>query len=84
MNQLRKAARAVVLQVADDAEVPMEALDGFASLTLRCELVHLAQRLVDALPEFAVRGAMELASLPLTLEMAMPVSQGASRGDQTS
>ena len=67
MGELREAARAVVLQVADVPEVSIAALHDFATLTLRCELVHLAQRLLDAPPEFAVRRAIELAGLVLTL-----------------
>jgi len=54
VEELRKAAKAVVLQVADGPEVSIAALHDFATLTLRCELVHLAQRLLDAPPEFAV------------------------------
>lgn len=38
-----------------------------ATLTLQCELVHLARRLLDAAPEFAPRRAMELAGLVLTM-----------------
>ena len=67
VGELRKAARAVVLRVADGGELPIEALRDFAALTLRCELVHLAQRLQDASPEFVARRAMELASLVLTI-----------------
>jgi len=73
-----------VLRVADGDEVPIEALHHFAALTLRCELVHLAQQVIHAPPEFAVRRAMELATLVLTLETAMPVSEGASHGDPSS
>jgi hypothetical protein len=65
--ELRNAARALVLQVADGGEVPIAALHDFATLTLRCELVHLAQRLHEAPREFAIRRAMDLASLVLTL-----------------
>jgi hypothetical protein len=67
VGELRDAARALVLRVADGGELPIEALRDFAALTLRCELVHLAQRLHEAPPEFAVRRAMELAGLVLTL-----------------
>ncbi|MGB5193172.1 MAG: hypothetical protein WBN70_09350, partial [Polyangiales bacterium] len=67
VEELRKAARALVLRVADGGDVSIEALRELAALTLRCELVQLAQRLQDAPPEFAVRRAMELASLVLTL-----------------
>ena len=84
VEELRKAARALVLQVADGDEVPIEALREFAALTLQCELVQLAQRLIDAPPEFAVRRAMELASFVLTLETTKPTSEGASHGDPSS
>ena len=67
VGELRDAARALVLRVADGGEFPIEALRDFAALTLRCELVHLAQRLQEAPPEFAVRRAMELAGVVLTL-----------------
>jgi integrase len=67
VGELREAARALVLRVADGGELPIEALRDFAALTLRCELVHLAQRLHEAPPEFAARRAMELASLILTM-----------------
>ena len=82
MGELRKAARALVLQVADDAEVSIAALDDFAALTLRCELVHLAQRLEDAPPEFAVRRAMELAGLVLTLERKPRAADGSPQAEE--
>ena len=76
VGDLREAARALVLRVADGDDVPIEALRELAALTLQCELVQLAQRLQDAPPEFAVRRAMELASLVLTLS-AKPQVAGA-------
>jgi hypothetical protein len=82
MGELRKAARALVLQVADGAEVPIEALHNFAALTLRCELVQLAQRLLDAPPEFAIRRAMELAGLVLTSGTKPRAADGPSHVDE--
>ena len=76
VGELREAARALVLRVADGDDVSMEALRELAALTLRCELVQLAHRLQDAPPEFAVRRAMKLASLVLTLS-AKPHAAGA-------
>jgi hypothetical protein len=76
VEELRKAARALVLRVADGDDVPIDALREFAALTLQRELVQLAQRLQHAPPEFAVRRAMELASLALTLS-AKPQVAGA-------
>jgi hypothetical protein len=84
VEELRKAARALVLRVADGDDVSIDALHAFAALTLRCELVHLARRLQEAPPEFAVRRAMELASLVLTLEKPKLASEGASHGDPSS
>jgi hypothetical protein len=84
VGELREAAKALVLRVADGDEVPIEALRDFVALTLRCELVHLARQVLDARPEFAVRRAMELASLVLTLETTKPASEGASHGDPSS
>ena len=63
-----------MLRVVNGDDVPIEALRELAGLTLRCELVQLAQRLQDAPPEFAVRRAMELASLVLTLPAELQVA----------
>jgi len=84
VGELWKAARALVLRVADGDEVPIEVLRDFAGLTLGCELVHLAQQLQDAPPEFAVRRAMQLASLVLSLETRRPASEGAAHVDPSS
>jgi len=84
VGELRKAARAVVLGVADDTEVSIAALHDFATLTLRCELVHLAQRLLAAPPEFAVRRAMELAGLVLTLGAKPGAAEDSSHADVAS
>jgi hypothetical protein len=84
VGELRKAAKAVVLQVADGGELPIEALRHFAALTLRCELVHLAQRLHEAPPEFAVRRAMELAGLVLTLGSTHRAIEESSQADAAS
>jgi len=84
VGELREAARALVLRVADGGELPIEALRDFAALTLRCELVHLAQRLQDASPEFAVRRAMELASLVLTLGAKPGAAEDSSHADVAS
>ena len=84
VGELRKAARALVLQVANGGEVSIAALHDFANLTLRCELVHLAQRLIDAPPEFAVRRAMELAGLVLTLGSSHGAVEESSQADLAS
>jgi hypothetical protein len=73
-----------VLRVAGGSELPIEALPDFAALTLRCELVHLAQRLQEAPPEFAVRRAMELAGLVLTLGAKPGAAEDSSHADVAS
>jgi hypothetical protein len=84
MHELRKAASALVMQVADGSEVSIAALHSFATITLRCELVQLAQRLLDAPPEFAVRRAMELTGLVLTLGSTDRTAEESSQADAAS
>jgi len=84
VGELREAARALVLRVAGGSELPIEALRDFAALTLRCELVDLAQRLQEAPPEFAVRRAMELAGLVLTLGAKPGAAEDSSHSDVAS
>jgi len=84
MAEVREAAQNLVHRVAEGGELPIEALRDFAALTLRCELVHLAQRLLDAPPEFAVRRAMELAGLVLTLGENRRAEEDSSQADVTS
>jgi predicted GNAT superfamily acetyltransferase len=81
VGELREAARALVLRVADGDDVSIEALREFAALTLRCELVQLAHRLQDAPPGFAARRAMDLAGLILTLSSTPSAADGSSEPD---
>jgi hypothetical protein len=51
--------------VADDNEIPIGVLREFAELVLRSELVEACRQVLEGPPEFAVRRALELASLVL-------------------
>jgi hypothetical protein len=82
MSELRKAARALVLQVADAGDVPISELRALATLTLRCELVRLAQQLLDAPPDFAVRRAMELVGLVLAPATPVGAFEGSPHADE--
>ena len=73
-----------MLRVADGSALSIAALHEFATLTLQCELVHLAQQLHEAPPEFAVRRAMELAGLVLTLGAKPGAPEDSSHADVAS
>ena len=66
MDDVHRAAAALLHRVADRGEIPIVALRGFAKLVLRSELVAGSHQVLDAAPELAVRRAVELASVVLT------------------
>ena len=74
MAEVREAAQALVRRVAEGGEIPIAVLHDLANLVLNSELVDVASRLLNASPSFAVRRAMELAGLVLTV--------GASESDR--
>ena len=49
--------------MADGGEIPIAVLREFAELVLRSELVAASRAVLDGPPEFALRRALELASL---------------------
>ncbi|MBW2159250.1 MAG: tyrosine-type recombinase/integrase [Deltaproteobacteria bacterium] len=65
MSEVRECARALVQRVAEGGEIPIASLRDLADRVLRSELVAVSQQLLDGLPEFALRRAMELAGLIL-------------------
>ncbi len=67
MADVRRAAAALLHRVADGGEIPIEVLRGFADLVLRSELVAGARAVLDGPSEFAVRRAVELASVVLAV-----------------
>jgi len=65
ISDVRRAAAALLRRVADDNEIPIGVLREFAELVLRSELVEACRQVLEGPPEFAVRRALELASLVL-------------------
>jgi hypothetical protein len=76
LSDVRRAAAALLHRVADDGEIPIEVLRGFAELVLRSELVAGARGVLDGPPEFAVRRAVELASVVLAVRVRVDREQG--------
>jgi hypothetical protein len=66
MDDVRRAAAALLHRVADGVAIPIEVLHGFAELVLRSELVAGSRQVLDGPPELAMRRAAELASVVLT------------------
>ena len=67
MDDVHRAAAALLHRVADDGKIPVEVLRGLAELVLRSELVAGARAVLDGPPEFALRRALELASVVLAV-----------------
>ncbi|MBW1755597.1 MAG: hypothetical protein JRJ80_05455 [Deltaproteobacteria bacterium] len=67
MSDVHRAAAALLHRVADGGEIPIEVLREFAELVLHSELVADARAVLDEPPEFALRRALELASIVLAV-----------------
>ena len=67
MDDVHWAAAALLHRVADGGEIPIEVLREFAELVLHSELVADARAVLDEPPEFALRRALELASIVLAV-----------------
>ena len=65
MSDVHWAAAGLLRRVADGGEIPMSVLREFAELVMYSELVAGARAVLDGPPEFAVRRAVELASVVL-------------------
>ena len=65
MDDVHRAAAALLHRVADGGGIPLEAVRGFAELVLRSELVAVSHQVLHGEPEFALRRAMELSGLIL-------------------
>ena len=76
MSDVHWAATGLLHRVADGGEIPMSVLREFADLVLRSELVAGARAVLDGPPEFAVRRAVELASVVLAVGVAAEREQG--------
>jgi hypothetical protein len=76
MSDVHGAAATLLHRVADGGEIPIEVLRGFADLVLGSELVAGARAVLDGPPEFAVRRALELASVVLAVGVGAEREQG--------
>jgi hypothetical protein len=70
MSDVRRAAAALLHRVADGGEIPGGVLRGFA------ELVEVSRQVLEGPREFAVRRALELASLALGVRVVDDVGEG--------
>jgi hypothetical protein len=78
MAEVREVAQKLVHRVAEGGEIPTALLHNFADVVLRSELIGAANRLLDAPPTFAVRRAMDLAALVLSIGASEsgPIGEG--------
>jgi hypothetical protein len=65
MDDVHRAAAALLHRVVDSGELPIEVLHGFAELVLRSELVAGSRQVLDGPPELAMKRAVQLASVVL-------------------
>jgi hypothetical protein len=76
LSDVQRAAAALLHRVADGGEIPIAVLRGFAELVLRSELVAVSRQVLEGPPEFAVRRALELASLVLGVRVVDDAEEG--------
>ena len=76
LSDVQRAAAALLHRVADGGEIPIEVLRGFAELVLRSEMVAVSRQVLEGPPEFAVRRALELASLMLGVRVVDDAEKG--------
>jgi len=75
MSDVHWAATGLLHRVADGGEIPMAVLREFAELVLHSELVAGARAVLDGPPEFAVRRALELASVVSAMAVHVDVDE---------
>jgi hypothetical protein len=76
LENVHAAAAALLHRVADSGEIPISVLREFAALVLRSELVEASRQVLEGPPKFAVRRALELASLVLGVRVVDDVEEG--------
>ena len=76
MSDVHAAASSLLRRVVDGGEIPLEAVREFAELVMCSELVAGARAVLDGPPEFAVRRALELASVVLAAGVGAEREQG--------
>ena len=76
LSDVQRAAAALLHRVADGGKIPIAVLHGFAELVLRSEMVLVSRQVLEGPPEFAVRRALELASLVLGVRVVDEIEKG--------
>ena len=76
MENVHAAAATLLHRVAEGGEISISVLREFADLVLRSELVEASRQVLEGPPEFAVRRALELASLVLGVRVVDDAEKG--------
>jgi hypothetical protein len=76
LENVHAAAAALVHRVAEGGEISISVLREFAELVLSSELVDASRQVLEGPPEFAVRRALEAASLVLGVRVVDDVEKG--------
>jgi len=76
MDNVHAAAATLLHRVAESGEISISVLRDFAELVLRSELVEASRQVLEGPPEFAVRRALELASLVLGVRVVCDAEEG--------
>ncbi|MBT8480518.1 MAG: hypothetical protein KJO89_02920, partial [Deltaproteobacteria bacterium] len=76
MENVHAAAATLLHRVAEGGEISISVLREFAELVLRSDLVEASRQVLEGPPEFAVRRALELASLVLGVRVVDDVEKG--------
>ncbi|MGB5366757.1 MAG: hypothetical protein WBN15_15220 [Polyangiales bacterium] len=76
MSDVHWAATGLLHRVADGGEIPMAVLRELAEIVMCSELVAGARAVLDGPPEFALRRALELASVVLSVAVGVEREPG--------
>ena len=76
MSDVHWTAAGLLRRVAEGGEIPIEVLREFAELVMCSELVAGARAVLDGPPEFALRRALDLASVVLSVGVGVEREQG--------
>ncbi|KPK17243.1 MAG: hypothetical protein AMJ62_01945 [Myxococcales bacterium SG8_38] len=76
MENVHAAAATLLHRVAEGGEISISVLREFAELVLRSELLEASRQVLEGPPEFALRRALELASLVLRVRVVDDVEKG--------
>ena len=75
MDDVHRAAAALLHRAAEGGGIPLEVVRAFAELVVRSELVAGSRQVLDGPPELAARRAVELASVVLAVGARVDVDE---------